>query len=186
MELHFTKREEWRNWLKNNHASVREAWLVFYKKPSGKQRIPYNDAVEEALCFGWIDGKLKRINDNYYIQRFTPRRRDSIWSELNVSRARKMISERLMMKPGLEAFQVFLDNPSIMTVRNMEVPDIPDDLLKKLRKNTTAFNNFQNFPVSIRRAYLQWLTNAKREGTYSQRIIKILEFSEKNIKNSML
>ena len=186
MELHFTKREEWREWLSKNHATVMEAWLVFYKKPSGKQRIPYNDAVEEALCFGWIDGKLKRVNDNYYIQRFTPRRRDSIWSEINVSRVKKMISEGLMMKPGLDAFQLYLDNPSIMEVRNMVMPDIPEDLLKELNKNKTALNNFQNFPVSIRRLYLQWLTNAKREETYLRRISKILELAEKNIKNSML
>jgi len=185
MELHFTKREEWRNWLKSNHASVREAWLVFYKKPSGKTRIPYNDAVEEALCFGWIDGKLKKINDDYYIQRFTPRRRDSIWSEINVSRARKMISEGLMMKSGMDAFQVYLDNPSLLIVRNMEVPAIPDELLRKLKKNKKAYDNFMNFPVSTRRLYLQWLTAAKRDETFSRRISKILELSEKNIKTSM-
>lgn len=185
MELHFTKRVQWREWLEKNHTSVTEAWLVFYKKPSGKPRIPYNDAIEEALCFGWIDGKLKMINDNYYIQRFTPRRRDSIWSEINVSRVKKMISEGLMMKPGLDAFQVYLDNPSILAVRNMEVPDIPDDLLKELRKNKTAFNNFQNFPVSTRRLYLQWLINAKREETCLRRISKILELAENNIKTSM-
>jgi len=185
MELHFTKREEWRNWLKSNHASVREAWLVFYKKPSGKTRIPYNDAVEEALCFGWIDGKLKKINDDYYIQRFTPRRRDSIWSEINVSRARKMISEGLMMKSGMDAFQVYLDNPSLLIVRNMEVPAIPDELLRKLKKNKKAYDNFMNFLVSTRRLYLQWLTAAKRDETFSRRISKILELSEKNIKTSM-
>jgi uncharacterized protein YdeI (YjbR/CyaY-like superfamily) len=97
-----------------------------------------------------------------------------------------MISEGLMMKPGLDAFQVYLDNPSIMEVRNRVMPDIPEDLLKELNKNKTALNNFQNFPVSIRRVYLQWLSNAKREETYSRRIRKILELAEKNIKNSML
>jgi len=185
MELHFTKREEWRKWLEGNHASAREAWLVFYKKPSGKPRIPYNDAVEDALCFGWIDGKLKRINDNYYIQRFTPRRRDSIWSELNISRARKMISEGLMMKTGLEAFQVYIDNPSLLAVRNLEVPDIPDELLRELQKNRKAFDNFKNYPVSTRRLYLQWLNNAKRPETFSRRVCKILELADKNIKTSM-
>ncbi|MGD0342076.1 MAG: YdeI/OmpD-associated family protein [Bacteroidales bacterium] len=185
MELHFTKREEWREWLKNNHASVRETWLVFYKKPSGKPRIPYNDAVEEALCFGWIDGKLKRVNDDYYIQRFTPRRRGSTWSELNISRVRKMISEGLMMKPGLDAFLEYLDNPSLLTVRNTEVKDIPDALIKELKKNKKAFDNFYNFPVSTRKIYLQWLTNAKREETISRRIGKIIELAEKNIKTSM-
>jgi uncharacterized protein YdeI (YjbR/CyaY-like superfamily) len=185
MELYFTKREEWRNWLKSNHASVREVWLVFFKKPSGKTRIPYNDAVEEALCFGWIDGKLKKINEDYYIQRFTPRRRDSIWSEINVSRVRKMISEGLIMKSGMDAFQVYLDNPSLLAIRNIEVPDIPDELLHKLKKNKKAYDNFLNFPVSTRRLYLQWLTAAKRDETYARRISKILELSEKNIKTSM-
>lgn len=185
MELHFTLRKEWREWLAKNHATVKEAWLVFYKKPSGKPRIPYNDAVEEALCFGWIDGKLKRVDDNYYIQRFTPRRRNSIWSELNISRVRKMISEGLMMKPGLEAFQVYLDNPSLLAVRNMEIPDIPEELLKMLKKNKAAFSNFQKFPVSTRRLYLQWLNSAKREETFTRRIIKIVELSEKNIKTSI-
>jgi uncharacterized protein YdeI (YjbR/CyaY-like superfamily) len=185
MELHFTQRKEWRDWLKNNHATCREAWLVFYKKPSGKPRIPYNDAVEEALCFGWIDGKLKRIDDYYYIQRFTPRRTDSIWSEINVSRAKKMISEGLMMKAGIDAFQVYLNNPSLLTVRNMEVPEIPEELLQRLKKNKKAFDNFQNFPVSTRRLYLQWLNNAKRKETYLKRLSKILELSSKNIKTSM-
>jgi uncharacterized protein YdeI (YjbR/CyaY-like superfamily) len=185
MELHFTKREEWRNWLKSNYASVREAWLVFYKKPSGKTRIPYNDAVEEALCFGWIDGKLKKINDDYFIQRFTPRRRDSLWSEINVSRARKMISEGRMMKSGMDAFQVYLDTPSLLNVRNMEVPDMPEKLLLELKKNKKAYDNFLNFPVSTRRLYLQWLTAAKRDETFSRRTSKILELSEKNIKTSM-
>ena len=186
MELHFTQRKEWRDWLSKNHSTSKEAWLVFYKKPSGKPRIPYNDAVEEALCFGWIDGKLKRINDNYYIQRFTPRRRDSLWSELNVSRVRKMISAGLMKRPGLEAFQVYLDNPSHLSVRNMDVPDMPDELLEKLKENKTAFNNFRNFPVSTRRLFLRWIDNAKREETRSRRIEKILELAEKNIKNTML
>jgi uncharacterized protein YdeI (YjbR/CyaY-like superfamily) len=186
MELHFTKRKEWRNWLENNHGISTEAWLVFYKKPSGKSRIPYNDAVEEALCFGWIDGKLKRINDNYYVQRFTPRRRDSVWSEINVSRARKMISEGLMMKPGLDAFQVYLDNPRLLNIMSKEVPDMPEKLLRELKKNEKAYDNFLNFPVSIRRIYLQWLAAAKRDETYSRRMSKIIGLSENNIKTSML
>jgi uncharacterized protein YdeI (YjbR/CyaY-like superfamily) len=185
MELHFTKRKEWREWLSKNHSTAKEAWLVFYKKPSGKPRIPYNNAVEDALCFGWIDGKLKRINDDYYIQRFTPRRRNSIWSELNISRVRKMINEGLMKKPGLDAFQVYLDNPSLLAVRNMEVPDIPDDLLNKLKGSKQALQNFQNFPVSTRRIYLQWINAAKREETRSRRISKIMELAGKNIKTSM-
>ena len=74
MELYVKTREEWRKWLEENHSSVQGIWLIYYKKPSGKPRIPYNEAVEEALCFGWIDGKIKRVNEDYYVQWFTPRR----------------------------------------------------------------------------------------------------------------
>ena len=93
MELYLKTREEWRKWLEENHSKAEEIWLIYYKKPSGKSRIPYTDAVEEALCFGWIDGKIKRINDDYYIQRFTPRRPGSKWSKLNMERVQKLIKK---------------------------------------------------------------------------------------------
>ncbi len=91
MEIYLRTREEWRKWLEKNHDNCTEIWLRYYKKPSGMLRIPYSDAVEEALCFGWIDGKIKRINEDYYIQRFTPRRPGSRWPKYNIER---MISPR--------------------------------------------------------------------------------------------
>ena len=187
MELHFTRTEEWHDWLSENHLEAREAWLVFYKKPSGKNRIPYNDAVEEALSFGWIDGKLKRVSDEYYIQRFTPRRRDSAWSEINVARAEKLVKEGRMTKAGMDAFRVYLDNPVIpdKPVKAI-IPEIPSELEQQLLKNKKAYENFLNFPPSVRRAYLQWINNARRPETFKRRIMKILERSENNIKNTML
>src|SRR4030042_4761773 len=125
MELYFTKREEWRKWLEKNHSSCEEVWLRYYKKPSGKPRIPYTDAVEEALCFGWIDGKIKRINEDNYIQRFTPRRKGSRWSKYNIDRVQKLIREGLMTPAGLKVYQEALVKPQRIYDKEAEGdPDI--------------------------------------------------------------
>ncbi|MGD2036023.1 MAG: hypothetical protein PVF73_13250, partial [Bacteroidales bacterium] len=87
-----TTRKEWRNWLEKNHNSAKEVWLVYYKKNSGKQRIPYNVAVEEALCFGWIDSTVKAVDEDSYVQRFSPRRKNSKLSEMNKERIRQMVA----------------------------------------------------------------------------------------------
>ena len=99
--LYVTNRKEWRNWLLNNFDSKPEIWLIYYKKHTGKPRILYNDAVEEALCFGWIDSTIKRVDEEIYVQKFTPRKARSIWSDLNRKRAEKMINAGLMTSAGL-------------------------------------------------------------------------------------
>src|ERR1700694_4647030 len=97
-------RREWRSWLAKNHAKCDEIWLVYYKKDSGKPRVAYQDAVEEALCFGWIDGKLNRLDQDRFAQRFTPRRPDSRWSAINIERARRLIEENRMTAAGMVVF----------------------------------------------------------------------------------
>ena len=183
MELNFNTREEWRKWLEENHSVIQGIWLVYYKKKAGRSRISYNDAVEEALCFGWIDGKIKRVNDDYYVQWFTPRRPGSRWSELNMSRARNLIKEGLMAPTGLLEYEKAIKKPSLIyNTKKDENLIVPDDLLIALKNNDTAYNNFINFPPSSRRLYVFWLNEAKREETRKGRIIKIVEKSEKNIK----
>lgn len=183
MEFYARDREEWRNWLENNHSTVQGIWLVYYKKHSGKLRIPYNDAVEEALCFGWIDGKIKRINDDYYIQWFTPRRPGSRWSELNLSKAKGLIESGLMKPAGMLEYEKALKKPGrIYDTKKEENLVIPDDLLIALKNNHIAYTNFINFPPSSRKLYIFWLNDAKREETRKTRIGKIIERSEKNIK----
>lgn len=169
-----------------NHLSSDEVWLIYYKKPSGKPRIKYDDAVEEALCFGWIDGKIKRVNEEYYIQRFTPRRSGSRWSKYNIERVRKMIENGLMAPEGLVAYQEVIDNPSLAydNVKNGE-PAIPDDLMCELNKNELAYKYFTGFPASARRIYISWLEDAKRPQTRVSRIMKIVAFAEKNIRPGM-
>jgi uncharacterized protein YdeI (YjbR/CyaY-like superfamily) len=186
MELYLTTRKEWRRWLEKNHTSCEEIWLMYYKKPSGKPRIPYADAVEEALCFGWIDGKIKRINDDYYIQRFTPRRSGSRWSKYNIERVKKLINEGRMTESGLKSYNELKSNPEL-AYENRSVGDliVPEDLMAGLNINKTALKNFLSFSQSNRRMYIDWLNSAKRNDTRVRRIEKIITLSEKNVKPGM-
>jgi uncharacterized protein YdeI (YjbR/CyaY-like superfamily) len=187
MEIYMKSREEWRRWLDDNHNITEEIWLIYYKKPSGRIRIPYNDAVEEALCYGWIDGKIKRINDDYYIQRFTPRRKGSRWSKYNIDRVERLIKQRKMKKPGLLAYQDLLNRPELAYTDNRDLDlAIPKDLEKELMKNKAARENFTNYSPSVRRIYLEYLFSAKRPETRVNRINKIVALSEKNLKPGML
>jgi uncharacterized protein YdeI (YjbR/CyaY-like superfamily) len=187
MELYLTNRNEWRKWLEDNHSTMDEVWLIYYKKPSGKPRIPYNDAVEEALCFGWIDGKIKRINDDYYIQRFTPRRPGSRWSKYNLERVQRLIEEGAMRPEGLKAYNVVLEKPELMYGNRADgEPVIPDDLMNALGKSSLACNNFLRFSVSTRRLYIDWLNSAKKTETRPKRIEKIIMRAEKNIPPGMI
>ena len=186
MELYFTERKEWRKWLEENHLTCREIWLQYYKKPSGKPRIPYNDAVEEALCFGWIDGKIKRINEDYYIQRFTPRRPGSRWSKYNIERVEKLLKAGLMTPAGLKAYEETTKKPELIyDDRRDRIPDPPADLMTALKKNITALENFNNFTQSSRRIFIEWLNSAKKPETRIRRINKIVELAEKNVKPGM-
>jgi uncharacterized protein YdeI (YjbR/CyaY-like superfamily) len=187
LELYFKTRKEWRRWLEKNHCIAKDIWLIYYKKPSGKPRIPYNDAVEEALCFGWIDGKIKRINEEYYIQRFTPRRRGSRWSKYNMERVVKLIKEGRMEPAGLTAFREALEQPELIYGnRASGEPSIPADLNDAFCKNIKASDNFMNFSSSTRRIYVDWLNSARKPETRIRRIERIVGLSEKNIKPGMM
>jgi uncharacterized protein YdeI (YjbR/CyaY-like superfamily) len=187
MELYFKNRSEWRKWLEENHSMVQGLWLIYYKKSSGKPRIPYNEAVEEALCFGWIDGKIKRVNDDYYIQWFTPRRPGSRWSKLNISRVQKLIIEGQMRPAGLAAYEETTRKPELIyNIRSEINLPVPDDLMEALKRNIAAYNNFINFPPSSRKLYVLWLISAKRAETRQIRITIIVERSEKNIRAGMM
>lgn len=187
MEIYVTERSEWRKWLTKNHLKEKEVWLRYYKKNSGKPRIPYDHAVEEALCFGWIDGKIKSISEEYYIQRFTPRRKGSRWSKYNIERVGRMINEGKMKKEGLDAYQDLLDNPSLAYEdRSDGPPAIPDNLLMELGKDPKALANFNSLPESARRIYIEWLKSAKQEATQNKRINIIVDRSLKKLKPGMM
>jgi uncharacterized protein YdeI (YjbR/CyaY-like superfamily) len=187
MELYVKTREEWHMWLEENYSTSDEVWLVYFKKPSGKPRIPYVDAVEEALCFGWIDGKIKRINEDYFIQRFTPRRPGSRWSKYNLERVRKLIKEGRIRPEGLKAYKKALEKPDLIYDNRADVdPVIPEDLMSSFAHNSLSYNNFLNFSLSSRRIYIDWLNSAKKAETRPKRIQKIISLAEKNIRPGMI
>lgn len=187
MELYARNREEWHEWLEKNHSDLNGIWLIYYKKSSGKPRVSYDDAVEEALCFGWIDGKIRRLDEERYMQWYTPRRKGSLWSQLNLKRVEKLISEGRMRSDGLAVYE----NRLKKTDRNYDRKDnkhlnLPDDLLAALKSEPNAFDNFMGFPVSNRKLYILWLNSAKRPETRSSRIIRIVQNSLKKIKAGMM
>jgi uncharacterized protein YdeI (YjbR/CyaY-like superfamily) len=187
MELYLQTREEWRDWLRRNHKTAADVWLIYYKKGSGKSTIKYSDAVEEAICFGWIDGKIKSVNKDYYIQRYTPRRSGSRWSKYNIDRVQKMISLGKMEPAGLSSFREVLEKPELVyDNRSDGEPEIPEDLMEAFSSNKKAFGNFMNFSTSTRRTYIDWLNSAKKAETRPGRINKIIYSSEQNKRPGMI
>lgn len=161
--------------------------MIYYKKHTGKPRVSYDDAVEEAICFGWIDSTIQRMDDERYRQRFTPRNRDSKWSAHNVRRANKMIREGKMMKEGLVLFDYWKasnkDPVSRAPTQEEQVP--PDDLIEALKKNKKALDHFNHLAPSHKRNYLLWINDAKKEETRIRRISRAVQMLEKNIKSFM-
>jgi uncharacterized protein YdeI (YjbR/CyaY-like superfamily) len=187
MELCFTNRSEWRKWLEENSESSEGIWMKMYKKHTGIQCVPYPEAVEEALCFGWIDGKIKRINDEYYVQHFTHRNPGSRWSKYNIERVEKLIKEGKMTSPGLRAYDELKRKPHLAYEnRKSGEPVIPDELLTGLKTNGKAFENFMNFPPYARRMYIEWFNYAKQDKTRVARLEKIIRFSEQNQRPGIL
>jgi len=169
--LHVTTREDWRSWLAKNHADVEEIWLVYYKKHTGLPRVAYGDAVEEAICFGWIDGIIKRIDEDRYTQRFSPRKRKSAWSALNRRRAGKMIAERRMTDAGLLATQSAKEDGTWeMPERDLTQLTMPADLREALATESGALDNFIKLAPSHQRNYFGWIEEAKKEATRRRRI----------------
>ncbi|MFC2159627.1 YdeI family protein [Actinomycetota bacterium] len=186
--LYFTNRDQWRDWLKKNYKIKKDAWLVYYKKHTKKPTIPYDDAVEEAICFGWIDSTVNRIDEQRYKQRYTPRHIKSIWSESNVNRAKKMIKAGKMTGEGLVKYKKGLrDNTKLLesglTSNNKLI--IPEKLKCGLRKNKKAWKNFNNFATSYKKMYIFWYMDAKRDETRSRRMNEIIDRSEKNIRSGL-
>ena len=174
--LHVITRGEWRAWLRANGGKEKEIWLVFYKRHTGRARLAYEDAVEEALCFGWIDSIVKRLDDETYAQKFTLRNRNSKWSDLNIQRARKMMSAGLMTPVGLVKIDPTLlkgkqASPKTHADKN---PPLPAFILEGLAADQAAWNYFQTLAPSYRRLYGRWVASAKKEETRQKRLAELV------------
>jgi uncharacterized protein YdeI (YjbR/CyaY-like superfamily) len=183
-QLYLTSRGDWRAWLEENHAAAKEVWLVYYKKHTGKPTIPYDDAVEEALCFGWIDGLVRSIDDERYTQRYTPRRGKSIWSESNRRRVEKMVQAGRMTEAGLAKVEEAMASGEWDKAIswNSLASTLPTDLQEALAANRTAQKHFTNMAPSYQKQYVWWITSAKRKDTREKRIRETVRRAEQNRK----
>jgi uncharacterized protein YdeI (YjbR/CyaY-like superfamily) len=173
--------QEWRRWLEKNHKTEDEVWLIYYKKASKLPRVPYDDAVREALCFGWVDSLVKRIDDEKYAQKFTPRKNHARWSDLNKKRARELIEQGKMTDAGLAVIdEGVLDARE--APRPRRVRTIPEFMEKALNSNKKARQNFDNLAPSYKQLYIGWITNAKREETQKRRLAEAIRLLAQNKK----
>lgn len=180
--LRLETRTAWRAWLAEYYATEAEIWLIFYKAHTGESNVPYGDAVEEALCFGWIDSLIKRINDDSYARKFTPRRSGSVWSKLNKTRVNKMIAEGRMTDAGL----VFVNEAKVSgewekqrTRPSIPTDELPDELRFALETHPAAAKTFHALAPTYQKRYILWIATAKRSDTRQRRANEAIEKLER-------
>lgn len=182
-EIHYFKNAtEWRTWLHENHQTSKGICLIFYKVNSSFESMRWEEAVQVAICYGWIDSTVKKIDEERRKQVFTPRKDKSVWSKLNKTYIEKLSKENLIHESGLRKIEIAKQNGSWNSLYTVENLILPEDLALAFDKNILAFNNYKNFSPSYQKSYLYWLNQAKREDTRTKRIIKIIEFCEQNKK----
>lgn len=169
--LHVTDRRKWRAWLRKNYKIEKEIWLVYYKKGSGKARIEYNDAVEEALCYGWIDSTVKTIDDEKYAQKFSPRKPGSKYSPANKERLRSLLKQKKIIKEVRESLPDLGEEDFV----------IPDDILAELKANKQAWKNFQKFSDAYKRIRIGFIEGArKRPAEFKKRLAYFIRMTEQD------
>jgi uncharacterized protein YdeI (YjbR/CyaY-like superfamily) len=167
----FASRADWRSWLEDHFADQAELWLAIYKKGTGKTALTYEEAVEEALCYGWIDGLVQAIDEEKYAVRFTPRKPGSIWSESNKRRVEKLMRAGRMAEPGLRKVAAAQASGEWeAATRREDVDTLPPELQQALRAHEGALAGFQALPASRRKGLIWWLSDAKRDATHHERL----------------
>ena len=172
-QVYVPDRAAWRRWLTKEHARSPGIWLVFDKKSSRPDRLAYGDAVEEALCFGWIDSLVRRLDDARYVQLFTPRKPKSTWSRSNKVRVERLLAQGLMAPAGLASIELAKTNGSWESLDAVEAFVMPDDLATALAGVPGAAEKFAAFSPSARKAYLHWISQAVRPETRAKRIQEV-------------
>ena len=176
----FTSPSDFRAWLKTHHASSVELWVGFYKKDSGKPSITWPQSVDEALCFGWIDGIRKSIDDLSYMIRFTPRKPRSTWSTVNIKRAGELIEQQLMQPAGLKAFAARRENRSGIYSYEQRSAELPDKYGEKIMQHAAARKFLQSQSASYRKAANWWVLSARKEETRLKRLDKLIADSARH------
>lgn len=169
--LNIKTRAEWRNWLENNFNTKQEVWLVYAKKSTGKQRVQYNDAVEEALCFGWIDSTNKTLDKDHTIQRFTPRKPKSSYSQPNIERLKRLAENNLIHSSILKTVQEIISQEFVF----------PQDILDEIKRDKTVWNNYMKFSESYKRIRVAYIDSArKRPEEFTKRLTNFIQKTREN------
>ena len=167
---------DWRKWLEKNHNRESEVWLVYFKPASGKFNLDYESSVEEALCFGWIDSIIQKIDENSYARKFNPRRLNSQWSETNKRRVLKVIRDGRMMEAGLVKVTFDVEDVQVRQPKaKRPAVEMPESIEQALRSNAQAWETFQKISPSLKRNYILWLSNAKKPATFEKRLQLLIE-----------
>lgn len=177
-----TSLTEWRKWLEENHLSKQAVWLVFYNKNSEKKSITWSNAVDEALCFGWIDSKKISIDKETSHQFFSKRKAKSTWSKINKDKVEKLIEQGLMTEAGFASIERAKQNGSWTLLDDVEALIIPQDLETEFTNKPTSKDFFLSLSKSARKAILQWLVLAGKTETRQKRITEIVELAEQKLK----
>jgi uncharacterized protein YdeI (YjbR/CyaY-like superfamily) len=180
--FHAKSRPEWRAWLEKNHLTSPGVWLVTYKKEAGKPRIDYNEAVEELLCFGWVDSKPAKLDEERSMLLCTPRKPTSAWSKPNKDRVERLIAAGLMTPRGLELVELAKKNGRWDVLNEVEALVVPPDLAARLEVYPSARENFEAFPRSVKRGILEWIIQAKKPETRQKRIEETASLAAKNLR----
>ncbi len=176
-EVYAANQTAWREWLRENHAVSLGVWLVYYKKGSGAPSVTWDEAVEEALCYGWIDSKVNRVDEARYKQIFTPRKAGSVWSKVNKARLVHLIADGKMTPAGQAKIDRAKADGSWTFLDSVENLEIPDDLMDALRERDLALENFSAFSDGSKKQILLWVKTAKRDETRRARIERTAELA---------
>lgn len=177
-----TDKKDWREWLRENHKNKEAVWVIFYKKRSINFNLSWSDAVDEALCFGWIDSVKKTIDSEKYRQYFSKRKPNSTWSKVNKDKITFLTSKNLMHSSGYNVIKVAKENGSWSILDTVEALIIPDNLLKELNSRVGALAFYESLSKSEKKILLSWIALAKREETKQKRTIEIAENASKHTK----
>lgn len=180
--IHPKTRAEWRAWLEQNHTRTEGVWLISFKKATGKPRFEYEEAVEEALCFGWIDSKPSKLDAERSMLWFAPRKPGTGWSKPNKERVEKLLQAGLIASAGLAKVEAAKADGSWSALDGVEALEIPPDLAEALAANPTAQQYFEAFPRSVKRSILEWIANAKKTETRARRVEETARLAAENIR----
>ena len=173
--IYFASPQEWREWLLEHHATAGEALVGFYKKHTGRQGMSWSQAVDEALCFGWIDTVVRRVDDDRHYQRFTPRKPQSTWSAVNIDKAERLIAEGRMTDAGLAAYAARTDENSRIYAFEQSEAQLPPEALARLRANEAAWAFWESRPAGYRKIATWWVISAKRPETREKRLATLID-----------